>query len=200
MLKGSCKIWDHLSRPRDHDVMRWENGKGAATGTFHRDHDSTGLRYKDFTAGDAGIARLKVVDLIASVGFDNRQLEPFQEGIDVVLRVTTDLFPSPFRGELNQDVASGLYGGAAMELGLESFGNLGEEVDLLGKCHSDLREPLTLAVAVGFRSSIGLGMRGVRSRGRVIPECFADPVQDNGATGIHFFQGFPFVRSFLHCS
>jgi hypothetical protein len=45
-----------------------------------------------------------------------------------------------------------------------------------------------------------LGMRGVRSRGRVIPECFADPVQDNGATGIHFFQGFPFVRSFLHCS
>lgn len=98
MLKGSCKIWDHLSRPRDHDVMRWEDGKGAATRTFDRDHDSTGLRYKDFTAGDASIARLKVVGLIASIGFDNRQFEPFHKSIDVVLRVTPDLFPSPFGG------------------------------------------------------------------------------------------------------
>lgn len=87
-----------------------------------------------------------------------------------------------------------------MELSLESFGNLGEEINLFGKSHPYLREPLTLAVAVGFCSSICLRMRGVRSRGRVIPECFADPVQDDGATGIHFFRGFPCVRSFLHSS
>ena len=106
------------------------------------------------------------------------------------------LLPTACGGELLQEIVRGGDGRNAMELGLEPVGDLCEEVDLLGQGGADLGKPFTLGMAVGLGRGIGLGMGSVGTRGGIVPQRLADPVQDDGTAGIHFLT----PRSFFHCS
>ena len=118
--------------------MGWEDRESTTAGTFHGDHDAAGLGNKNLTTSDPGLAGLKIVDCIPFLGTDNGEIDPFQQGIRVVVGVASDLFPPAFGSQLHEQLTGCGDCGNPMKLGRQSLGDFGEKINALGKRLTDL--------------------------------------------------------------
>jgi hypothetical protein len=72
-LQGGGQIGNHLASPRQHDVMRRQNGQRAAAGAGRRHQHAPGLRHQRLAFRQRGVAAFQVVHDVGAVGPHFRQ-------------------------------------------------------------------------------------------------------------------------------
>ena len=128
--KRGGQVGHKLFAARDDDVMRWQNGQRASAGAAAGHHHAAGLGDERVAFGDARVALLHFLNVVAPVGERHRQAERFAGEVGQFAAMTGDALPFLRVTQFDERGFQFIAAGEQLKIRFQVGGVFGEQIKL----------------------------------------------------------------------